>query len=98
MVYHLLNNNLVFIFPRGLDIVSANKVVKVMRALADSGKTIICTIHQASAYHLNYFNNMYVLSPFGQCIYNGESSQLVDYFSKLGFQCPLYNNPADYGW
>lgn len=97
MVYLLYNNHLIFLFIRGLDIVSANKVVKIMRKLADSGKTIVCSIHQASAFHLNHFNKIYVLSPSGQCIYDGESSQIVDYFSNLGFQCPLYHNPADYG-
>ncbi|XP_025420624.1 ATP-binding cassette sub-family G member 1-like isoform X2 [Sipha flava] len=80
----------------GLDIVSANNVVKIMRKLADSGKTIICTIHQASAYHLTTFDTVYVLTPSGQCMYNGESSQIVDYFSHLGFQCPIYHNPADF--
>ncbi|VVC39402.1 ABC transporter-like,P-loop containing nucleoside triphosphate hydrolase,ABC transporter [Cinara cedri] len=80
----------------GLDIVSANKVIKIMRKLADSGKTIICTIHQASAYHLTTFDTVYVLTPFGQCMYNGKSSQIVNYFSDLGFQCPIYHNPADY--
>jgi len=80
----------------GLDIVSANNVVKIMRKLADSGKTIICTIHQASASHLTNFDMVYVLTPSGQCMYNGKSSQIIDYFSQLGYQCPPYHNPADY--
>lgn len=77
---------------------SANNVVKIMRNLADSGKTIICTIHQASAYHLTTFDTVYVLTSSGQCMYSGKSSQIVDYFSSLGFHCPVYHNPADYGW
>lgn len=87
-----------FLLARGLDIVSANNVVKIMRKLADSGKTIICTIHQASASHLANFDTVYVLTPSGQCMYNGKSSQIIDYFSQLGYQCPPYHNPADYGW
>lgn len=87
-----------FLLNRGLDIVSANKVVEIMRKLADSGKTVICTIHQATAHHLSSFDSVYVLTPSGQCIYNGKSSQIVDYFSPLGFQCPVYHNPADFGW
>lgn len=77
---------------------SANNVIKIMRKLADSGKTIICTIHQASAYHLSIFDTVYVLTPSGKCMYDGKSSQIVDYFSSHGFQCPVYHNPADYGW
>lgn len=88
---------MLFLLTRGLDIVSANKVIKIMRKLADSGKTIICSIHQASAYHLSTFDTVYVLTPSGQCIYNEKSSQIINYFSALGFQCPKYHNPADYG-
>lgn len=76
---------------------SANKIIRIMRKLADSGKTIICTIHQASANHLTTFDTVYVLTPSGQCMYNGESAQIVNYFSDLGFQCPIYHNPADFG-
>lgn len=69
-----------------------------MRKLADSGKTIICTIHQASPYHLTTFDTVYVLTPSGQCMYNGKSSEIVNYFSSHELQCPVYHNPADYGW
>ncbi|XP_050431660.1 ATP-binding cassette sub-family G member 1-like [Adelges cooleyi] len=80
----------------GLDIVSANNVLKILRKLADSGKTIVCSIHQATANHLDIFDTVYVLSPNGQCIYNGEPRQMVNYFFTLGLQCPKYHNPADY--
>lgn len=85
-------------FPiRGLDVVSANSVVSMLRDLADCGKTIICTIHQASASQLEMFNMLYILSPTGQCIYRGKSSNLISYLSSVGLQCPLHYNPADYG-
>lgn len=81
-----------------MDIVSANNIINILKKLANSGKTIVCTIHQPSAYHLSNFDTVYVLTPTGQCMYNGKSSQIVEYFSKHGFQCPIYHNPSDYGW
>ncbi|XP_050541704.1 ATP-binding cassette subfamily G member 4-like isoform X2 [Daktulosphaira vitifoliae] len=80
----------------GLDIVSANKIIKIIRTLANSGKTVVCSIHQATANHLFMFDLAYVLTPNGQCIYNGDPKQMVNHFSKAGFQCPNYYNPADY--
>lgn len=82
---------------RGLDVVSANYVVSMLRDLANCGKTIICTIHQASASQLEMFNALYILSPAGQCIYRGKPSNLINYLSSVGLQCPLHHNPADYG-
>lgn len=82
---------------RGLDVVSANYVVSMLRDLANCGKTIVCTIHQASASQLEMFNMLYILSPTGQCIYHGKSSNLLSYLSSVGLQCPLHHNPADYG-
>lgn len=82
---------------RGLDVVSANYVVSMLRDLANCGKTIICTIHQASASQLEMFNALYILSPTGQCIYRGKPSNLINYLSSVGLQCPLHHNPADYG-
>lgn len=81
---------------RGLDVVSANYVVSMLRDLANCGKTIICTIHQASASQLEMFNMLYILSPTGQCIYRGQSSSLISYLSSVGLQCPLHHNPADF--
>lgn len=77
--------------------VSANAMVSMLRDLANCGKTIICTIHQASASQLEMFNTLYILSPTGQCIYRGKSSNLLSYLSSIGLQCPLHYNPADYG-
>jgi len=69
----------------------------MLKDLANSGKTIICTIHQASASQLEMFNTLYTLSPTGQCIYHGMSSNLISYLSSIGLQCPLNYNPVDYG-
>lgn len=69
----------------------------MLKELAKSGKTIICTIHQASASQLEMFDKLYILAPTGQCIYHGKSSSLISYLSSVGLQCPIHHNPADYG-
>lgn len=32
----------------------------------------------------------------GNIVYHGRASKSVQYFSALGYQCPLYSNPGDY--
>ncbi|XP_015376615.1 PREDICTED: ATP-binding cassette sub-family G member 4-like isoform X2 [Diuraphis noxia] len=80
----------------GLDSLSANQVLATLRELANTSRNIICTIHQASASQLKIFDILYVLTPSGQCIYHGLTSNLLDYMAVQGLRCPLYHNAADY--
>lgn len=80
----------------GLDSLSANQVLGTLRELANTGRNIISTIHQASASQLKIFDILYVLTPSGQCIYHGFTSKLLDYLAAQGLRCPLYHNTADY--
>lgn len=80
----------------GLDSLSANQILITLKDLANSGRTIICTIHQASTSQLKIFDVLYVLTPSGHCIYHGMTSNLLDYLAVQGLRCPLYHNTADY--
>jgi hypothetical protein len=32
----------------------------------------------------------------GEMAYFGGAAEMVSHFSKIGFECPIYSNPADF--
>uniref|UniRef100_A0A1B0GHE0 Putative transporter abc superfamily breast cancer resistance protein n=1 Tax=Lutzomyia longipalpis TaxID=7200 RepID=A0A1B0GHE0_LUTLO len=94
----LITNPPVMIFDEptsGLDSVSTVQVVRHLKDLARSGRTVICVIHQPSSFVLELFDDIYVLSD-GQCLYNGSVEDIVPRFQEAGFLCPQYYNRADF--
>lgn len=79
----------------GLDSASAFAIMDYMRALAQLGHTIICTIHQPSSEIWTRFDQFMLLAA-GRVVYMGEANQTVPYFEKLGYSCPPLFNPADF--
>lgn len=93
----LTNPSLLFVDEptSGLDSFMAQTVVLQLQQLARDGRTVVATIHQPSSELYGLFDMLYLLSD-GACVYHGKASEAVDYFAKLGFQCPSYVNPSDF--
>lgn len=94
----LVDNPRVIFFDEpttGLDSSSASQCVSLLKRLADSGRTIVCTIHQPSALVFQKMDLIYAIAE-GQCIYQGSSQNLVPFLSEVDLVCPSFHNPADY--
>ncbi|KAE9287136.1 ABC transporter G family member 36 [Phytophthora fragariae] len=85
---------------RGLDAHSAKLIMDGVRKVADSGRTIVCTIHQPSSDVFFLFDHLILLKRGGQSVFVGElgdrSRKLVEYLEAVpGVKpCPPKQNPA----
>ena len=71
----------------GLDSRAAAIVMRVIRRVASSGRTVICTVHQPSSEIFFAFHDILLLQRGGWLVYTGPlgagSSTLVEYLSSL---------------
>ena len=69
----------------GLDARAAAIVMRTVRNIVNTGRTIVCTIHQPSIDIFEAFDELLLLKRGGECIFNGklgkDSGRLIDYFS-----------------
>lgn len=73
----------------------AEAVCVLLRKLANTGKIVVCVIHQPSSDTFNLFTHLCLLAK-GRMAYLGELSKAVDYFASIGHACPANFNPADF--
>ncbi|XP_044008018.1 ATP-binding cassette sub-family G member 4-like [Aphidius gifuensis] len=79
----------------GLDELSSTQCIDLLRKIASTGKTVVCSIHTPSAKIFSKFHNIYIVAS-GQCVYRGPSNKLVPFLSTVGIDCPKNYNPADF--
>ena len=69
----------------GLDARAAAIVMRTVRNIVNTGRTIVCTIHQPSIDIFEAFDELLLLKRGGELIFNGQlgnkSKHLVKYFS-----------------
>lgn len=84
----------------GLDGQSALTIGRLLRKLADSGQTVLCTIHQPAAELIELFNHLVLLMPGGRMAYDGpmgdKCSTALEYFARSSRPCGEGENPAEY--
>ncbi|TKR67959.1 hypothetical protein L596_024026 [Steinernema carpocapsae] len=78
----------------GLDSFMAEAIISVLKKLAHSGKTIICTIHQPSTQLYSMFDKVLYLAA-GRVAFMGEPKRAIDLMAACGYNCPPNYNPAD---
>jgi ABC-type multidrug transport system ATPase subunit/ABC-type multidrug transport system permease subunit len=79
----------------GLDSFTALELIRVVRKIADMGKTVLCVIHQPSSEIYELFDDV-VYMKSGKILYQGQLADATEYFASHGFRCPTDYNPADY--
>nr|CAB3468176.1 unnamed protein product [Digitaria exilis] len=71
----------------GLDARAAAIVMRTVRNTVDTGRTVVCTIHQPSIDIFEAFDELLLLKRGGQVIYSGQlgrnSQKMVDYFEAI---------------
>ncbi|KAK9812481.1 hypothetical protein WJX73_003351 [Symbiochloris irregularis] len=86
----------------GLDARAAAIVMRCVRAIVDTGRTVVCTIHQPSIAIAEAFNELVLLKRGGETIYCGplgkHSRELVAYFEAVQgvTPCKEGENPASW--
>lgn len=78
-----------------LDASSSLMVVRLLRALADSGTSVVMVLHTPRASILRYIDNFLILSN-GRDVYYGDLHNMMLFFQRVGFPIPLRVNPLDY--
>ncbi|KAJ2336082.1 hypothetical protein GGI00_001032 [Coemansia sp. RSA 2681] len=80
----------------GLDSNSSQLTVELVRKIsAERRIATLMTIHQPSARIFNMFDKVILLAQ-GHVVYFGPTTSTINYFSNLGYLCPVHENPADY--
>ncbi|XP_071711640.1 ABC transporter G family member 35-like [Rutidosis leptorrhynchoides] len=84
----------------GLDARAAAIVMRAVRNTVDTGRTVVCTIHQPSIDIFESFDELLLLKRGGQVIYSGplgrHSQSIIDYFQAVDGvpKIPEKYNPA----
>ena len=81
----------------GLDATSTLEVLNILRTLADSGKTVVMTIHQPRVEAYKLIDLLLMMGKGGKLVYFGPAHpDATQYFGEAAEQPFQDGNPADY--
>jgi ABC-type multidrug transport system ATPase subunit len=80
----------------GLDSFTAASIIEVLSSLAKEGRSIVFTIHQPGSNLFHQFGNVLLLARGGLPVFFGKGTDMLPYFSTIGFQCSENTNPTDF--
>ncbi|GMG34310.1 unnamed protein product [Aspergillus oryzae] len=80
----------------GLDAFTAMSIIEVLKGLAEEGRTLVMTIHQARSDLFQHFSSVLLLARGGYPVYAGDGATMLSHFGALGYHCPQTTNPADF--
>ncbi|KAK8444715.1 hypothetical protein SEVIR_9G186902v4 [Setaria viridis] len=71
----------------GLDARSAAIVIRAVKNISETGRTVVCTIHQPSTEIFEAFDELILMKNGGNVIYSGpigeQSCKVIEYFEKI---------------
>lgn len=79
----------------GLDSTSAYQVVKRLKGLAESGRTVIMSIHAPRSEIWRLFDQVILLSR-GATLFSGPAKSSLPHFAEHGYGLPAFCNPAEH--
>ncbi|XP_068660503.1 pleiotropic drug resistance protein 3-like [Aristolochia californica] len=86
----------------GLDARAAAIVMRAVRNVVDTGRTVVCTIHQPSIDIFEAFDELFLMKRGGQIIYSGplgrHSSRVIEYFERIPGIPKIKNNYNPATW
>ncbi|KAM3230567.1 hypothetical protein ACQJBY_061004 [Aegilops geniculata] len=93
----IINPSLLFLDEptSGLDSTTALRIVQLLHDIAETGKTVITTIHQPSSRLFHKFDKLILLGR-GSLLYFGKTAEAMPYFSSIGCNPLIAMNPAEF--
>ncbi|XP_008056299.1 ATP-binding cassette sub-family G member 5 [Carlito syrichta] len=79
----------------GLDCMTANQIVVLLAELARRNRIVVLTIHQPRSELFQLFDKIAILS-FGELVFCGTPTEMLDFFSDCAYPCPEHSNPFDF--
>ncbi|CAI2348064.1 unnamed protein product [Caenorhabditis sp. 36 PRJEB53466] len=79
----------------GLDSFMAESVIQILKGIAKTGRTIICTIHQPSSQLYQMFHRVIYLAN-GRTAFQGTPQESIAFFERCGHRVPNEYNPSEW--